>query len=345
MKKKRKFYGKRIKGRGYHICLSVRCVTVNSCDDMVDPLRVAVIGAAGYIGENHTRVCFELPNAEVIYVVDRNVSKAKEIGERYHVKNICSDYKKIDLNKIDATIVATPTPSHAEISLYFLNHGKDVLVEKPMALTLEEADEMIKVASENNCILMNCLTELYSPIVRKLKDVIEGKKIYSIETIRKSKYDPEYEKYGDLPRDLIIHDISICRYTLDEEPYVVFVIGNKYKSKKYEDSVQAILKYGQTTVIHEANRISEKKIRKMILNCDDCEIYVDHLSRKIEIYTSTSIDSEDVKKIYGYGEPLKIQNMEFMECCQTRNEPKANGVEGKKNLEHALKILEKMNRL
>ncbi len=307
-------------------------------------LRVGVVGV-GVMGSIHARVYYELPGVKLTCVVDRDKERAKTIANRYGAKAFF-DVKDL-IGKVDAVTVAVPTSLHAEVSKYLMEKGVDVLVEKPIALTLEEAREMIKVAKENDRILMVGHIERFNPIVEVLKSILKNEKIHEIETRRRN---PFYSRINDcgVALDLLVHDIDVVRYITEKEPEVDYVIGGSVKSK-HEDWVKVIMKYGNIPVIHMTDRRTQKKIRKIEVTCEDKLIDVDYINQEMRIFSKASVVYNDLPSfvenmevIKSKGEPLKKEIVEFINCVKERKKPSVDGEEGKKNLEIALGVLKKM---
>src|SRR5215470_6361217 len=125
-------------------------------------LRIAVIGV-GHLGKHHARILSALPGAELVAVVDTNTARAAEIAAA-HRTTALNDARDL-AGKVDAVTIAVPTAIHRDIALPFLDAGVSVLVEKPMARSLAEADEMIAAAAKGNTILAVGHTERFNPAV------------------------------------------------------------------------------------------------------------------------------------------------------------------------------------
>ena len=114
------------------------------------PIKVGVIGT-GYLGQHHARIYSEIPDAELVAIADIDEEKAKGFAEKYSCK-ACSDYKEI-IDRVDALSIVTPTVYHHKIAMECLSAGKDLLIEKPITKTVEEADELLSIAKDKGLIL------------------------------------------------------------------------------------------------------------------------------------------------------------------------------------------------
>ena len=309
-------------------------------------MRVGVVGA-GVMGSLHSRVYYELPGVELVGVADTDLQKAREVANMYGALAF-NDVKEL-LGRVDAVTVAVPTKFHKDITKLFLENGVDVLVEKPMSLSLAEAEEMIKAARVNNRILMVGHIERFNPIIESLKNIIKNENVQEIETRRRNPFVSRIEDCG-VTLDIMVHDIDVVRYITGEDPKLDYVIGGPVKSK-HDDWSKVVMKYGTIPVVHMADRRTQKKIRKIEVNCEDKLIDVDYVNQEIKIYSQAKpvyngrpYFTEKIETIKSAGEPLKLELIEFVDCVKKRRKPKVNGEEGKKNLEIVLKILEKMER-
>src|SRR3989338_1309549 len=143
---------------------------------MASPLKVAVIGV-GHLGKEHARIYAGLPQAELIGVCDTNADK-KEISGIYGVP-FYSDYRKV-IPLVDAVSIATPTSTHYAIAREFLEKGTHTLVEKPITLRLEDANELIDLAREKNCALQVGHIERHNPGLRRIEQIAKNIRFFEI---------------------------------------------------------------------------------------------------------------------------------------------------------------------
>ncbi len=307
-------------------------------------MKVGVVGA-GMMGSLHSRVYYELPGVELAAVVDKDLEKARKTAEKYGARAF-SDMKEL-VGKVDAVTVAVPTSLHKDVSVFFLKNGIDVLVEKPMALTIEEADEMIKTAEENNRVFMVGHIERFNPAIGALREMVKNEKIYEIETRRRNPFISRINDCG-VVLDLMVHDIDVVRYITGETPKIDYVVGGSVKSK-HEDWAKVFVRYGDIPAVHLSDRRTQKKIRNIEVTCEDKLIVVDYFRQTINVYSQAKIIygtiptfAEKMETVNVRGEPLKLELSEFMDCVKTRRKPCVDGEEGKKNMQIISQILEKM---
>jgi predicted dehydrogenase len=134
------------------------------------PVKAGVIGV-GYLGQHHARIYSELEGADLIGVVDIDARKADAFAEKCHCAAFY-DYRDI-LEKVDALSIVTPTTSHYSIAIDCLKAGKDILIEKPITVTVEEADELIAESEKKGCIIQVGHLERYNPAVLSASDMFK----------------------------------------------------------------------------------------------------------------------------------------------------------------------------
>ncbi|MEK7742079.1 MAG: Gfo/Idh/MocA family oxidoreductase, partial [Nitrospirota bacterium] len=166
-------------------------------------VKVGVIGT-GYLGQHHARIYSEIEDAELIALVDIDEEKARSLAAKYNCKAY-SDYKDI-INELDAVSIVTPTILHHKIALDCIKAGKDLLIEKPITVSVAEADELISEAGKKNCILQVGHVERYNPAVVAVSGLIKNPRF--LESERVSPFTGRSTDI-DITLDLMIHDIDI----------------------------------------------------------------------------------------------------------------------------------------
>ena len=166
-------------------------------------LRLGVVGV-GYLGKFHAEKYAHMPEVELVGVVDSNESQADEIANHLGTEAYY-DHKEL-FGRLDAVSIVVPTEHHYDVSRDFLNHDVDVLIEKPMTSTLDQADQLIRMAEERGCIIQVGHLERYNPAVVALQDVVNQPRF--IESHRLSMF-KERGLDVSVVLDLMIHDIDI----------------------------------------------------------------------------------------------------------------------------------------
>ena len=295
-------------------------------------LRVGVIGV-GTMGKNHARVYNEMENADLVGIADVNERRVKEIANQHKTKAF-TDYKDLLDEDLDAVSIAVPTVFHKKVALDFIKEGVNCLIEKPIAINIEDAKEIIRETEKNNVKLAIGHIERFNPAVTKLKEIIEKGilgKMLLISTRRVGPSVPRIKDVGIIV-DLATHDIDVVRYLIGEEPVNIFAKSGGIKNKKGDYAI-VLLDFGDVSASIEVNWFTPHKVRSLVATGTEGIAYLDYLKQEVIIYNS---EWEMIPKIERK-EPLKVELEHFLECVKEDKEPRVNGYEGLKVLEIAIK--------
>jgi predicted dehydrogenase len=240
-------------------------------------LRVAVIGV-GHLGQHHARIYASLPGCKLVAVADTSAPRAAEIAQRHGVEAL-SDWRALE-GKVDAVSVAVPTDRHAEVASSFLDAGVAVLVEKPIASCLEDADRLIAASRRRGCLLGVGHTERFNPAVEALARRARDPRF--IEAHRLGSFAPRSLDI-DVVLDLMIHDIDIALLLVGREVCSVEASGVNALTP-HVDIANARIVFETGCVANlTASRISGGRTRKIrvfqrdsYLSCDCAERSVEH---------------------------------------------------------------------
>lgn len=304
-------------------------------------IRAAVIGT-GYLGKFHAQKYAQLDESDLVAVVDINIDMAKEIGEPLGA-TAYSDYTEL-FGKVDAVSIVTPTETHHKIAKEFLSHGIDVLVEKPITVTVEEAEDLIATAKEKDAILQVGHLERFNAAVIALEDKLHNPMF--IESHRLSPF-PNRATDVSVVLDLMIHDIDIILNLVDSEVETVHAAGIPVISNKV-DIANARLTFKNGCVANvTASRVSLEQQRRIRLFQSDAYITIDYAKQHIFILRPVpaleeggmpSIAKEDMDIVSA--DALLEEIRSFLNCVITRESPLVGGTAGLKALEVAHKIQE-----
>jgi predicted dehydrogenase len=295
-------------------------------------LAVAVVGS-GSFGKNHLRVLRELPDVEIIGVVDPDPARTAECG--------CPAFN--DVREIfglaDAAVVAVPTTAHSEVGCALLEAGMDVLVEKPIAPDAASARKLIEGADRNGRILQVGHLEQFNPAVQALRRAATLPLFFEIH--RMSVFTPRSLDV-DVVLDLMIHDIDILLSITRAGPTEVRAAGIRILSPKV-DIANVRLAFANGCVANlTASRVSTEKIRKLRLFQPDEYISLDYSRQDIARISvrggQVGFDSLSVE----HQEPLRLELESFLECVRTRKQPLVTGHDALRALEVSLEILDKI---
>ena len=297
-------------------------------------VRVGVVGV-GYLGQHHARIYSELEESELVAVVDVDEKKAGTFAGKYNCEAF-NDYRKI-FHKVDALSIVTPTTYHYEIALECLSAGKDILIEKPITVTVEEADELIKESRHRNCIIQVGHLERYNPAILAASDFFKSPVF--IESERLSPFLGRATDV-DVTLDLMIHDIDIMLSLIARPVKTIRAVGGKVLTDKI-DVAKAWLEFeGGCAALATVSRMSPEKHRTLKVFQKDSFISIDYQNSEIKRFyrTAGTISSEVIKP--EKKEPLKEELKDFIRCVRERIKPKVSAVEGRDALKVVLEINE-----
>jgi predicted dehydrogenase len=301
------------------------------------PLRVAVIGA-GHLGRHHARILASLPDVVLTAVVDTNRARADEIAAAHHT-HAAYDYHDV-LGRIDAVTVAVPTELHSMIVVPFLRAGIPVLVEKPIARTLAEADAMIGAALEANATLAVGHTERFNPAVAAASPAVRNPRF--IEVHRLGTF-PERSLDIDVVFDLMIHDLDVLLSLVAAPVESIEAVGVPVLTGRV-DIANARLRFANGCIANlTASRISRERIRKIRFFQPSTYLSIDYLTQKVEVWRLTrdggpapAIEGGEIDVVAT--EPLQIELADFVAAVLMRRAPLVTGHDGRRALALAADI-------
>ncbi|MDB6139449.1 MAG: Oxidoreductase [Verrucomicrobiaceae bacterium] len=310
---------------------------------MSKAFRVGVAGV-GAIGRNHARVMAELAAASqgviefgAIYDVDQK--RAEELAATFHTKAVSSLEDFVAL--VDAATVAVPTVAHREIGGYLLDHGKHVLVEKPIADTLEDAQWLVNKALGHGLILQVGHIERFNPVMTQLEERMNSPRF--IESHRLSPFPNRSMDIG-VVLDVMIHDIEIILHLVKSPLVDVDAVGIPVLTRR-EDIANARLKFENGCVANiTASRVSPEKLRKIRVFQSECYLSLDYQEQSGWIYRRDGMQIVREEVTVEKDEPLKLELAAFVECARQGKRPVVSGQEGTEALRLALQITEQIER-
>jgi len=301
-------------------------------------VRVGVIGV-GYLGQHHARIYHEIEDTELTAVVDIDKRKADAFKEKYGCEAY-TNYRDV-LHKVDALSIVTPTASHYCIALDCLKAGKDILVEKPITVTVEEADELIAESEKMGCILQVGHLERYNPAVLAASKMVKEPRF--IESERLSPFLGRGTDV-DVTLDLMIHDVDIIMSLISLPVKEIRAVGAKVLSDKI-DVAKAWLAFENGCIaLATVSRLSPEKQRRLKVFQKDSFISIDYQNSEIKRHFRTKEGiSFDVIALENK-EPLGEELKDFISCVKERRRPRVSAVEGRAALKIVLEISEMIKR-
>jgi predicted dehydrogenase len=311
----------------------------------VRTLNFGVIGY-GYWGPHLVRNLGTLPNSNVRFIADLDAGRLAQAGQAFREPQLTSNLQELFESDIDAVIVATPVKSHFTLAKQALLANKHVFVEKPLAVTVEEVEELVALARERHLALMVGYTFLYHSSVRELRRMLrEGElgRLYYIDAQRLNL--GLYRRDVNVVWDLAPHDLSMLRYLLDGDPTSIRADGASHVTPGIEDVAYVHLRYPDGLIAHlQVSWLHPTKVRRFTLVGDRKMALYDDVDPqdKIRIYDrgvdhpahSTTFEEFQISYRNGaitiptipFAEPLRVACAHFADCIRSGETPLTDGV-------------------
>lgn len=308
----------------------------------MSPVRMAVIGV-GYLGRFHAEKLSRMKHVDLVGVVDPDQKQAEKVAAKNGAKAFGSHEEVLGL--IDAACVVTPTVSHAQVAGDLLAAGKDVLCEKPLTATLEEADNLLALAKEHGRILQVGHLERFNPAVEEtLRRVTTP---VFIECNRIAPFKARATDV-DVALDLMIHDLDIILAMVGQMPSEVRAVGVPVLGK-HADIVNARLEFPGGCVANvTASRLALKDERKMRIFQPESYLALDFKKRRLLVVEGVEFKPGKRPKVktqrprFGKSDPLESELASFVEAVRTRGVPRVSGEAGRAALACAMMVRQRV---
>ncbi|MGJ3244614.1 MAG: Gfo/Idh/MocA family oxidoreductase [Elainellaceae cyanobacterium] len=315
------------------------------------PIRIGVIGV-GNMGQHHTRVLSLLKDVELIGVADVNAERGIDTASKYQVR-FYEDYKDL-LPHVDAVCIAVPTRLHHDVGMTCLQAGVHVLIEKPIAASIAEAESLVNAAAEFHRILQVGHIERFNPAFQELSKVLKTEEILALEAHRMSPYSTRANDVS-VVLDLMIHDIDLLMELVGVPVAKLTSSGSRASDSGYLDYVTATLGFANGIVATvTASKVTHRKTRRIAAHCKHSLTEADFLNNEILIHRQTTANcSTDygqvlyrqdglIEKVYTSNiEPLHAELEHFVSCVRGGNQPSVGGEQALKALRLA-SLIEQM---
>lgn len=302
-------------------------------------LKTAVIGV-GYLGNFHAQKFASLPDTDLIAVCDIDAERCNEMANTHNTKAVY-DYREL-LGKVDAVSIAVPTSLHHEVAKAFLSTGTHVLLEKPIASTLVEADDLIHTANENNALLQIGHLERFNSVLVALEKVLDHPRF--IDSVRIAPYKIRGTDIN-VVLDLMIHDIDILQSILGSPIVSIHANGAPVLSD-HIDLANARLRFQSGCVANvSASRVSFKAERKLRIFQHDAYITVDMHNKKLAIHRKGESemfpgvpDIVHEEQVFEQSDALKDEIIAFIQSIHQNRPATVSGQDGRNALATAIEI-------
>lgn len=310
-------------------------------------LRVAVIGV-GYLGRFHAAKYAGIDGVELVAVVDRDAHQAAEVAREVGTRAV-DDHRHL-LGRVDAVSVVVPTPAHYAVARDFLEHGADVLIEKPITTRLDEADELIRIAAARGRFIQVGHLERFNPAVVALRERIAA--VRFIESHRLSLFKPRCTDVS-VVLDLMIHDLDLILHLVGSAVTEIRAAGISVVSP-HLDIANARLAFANGCVANvTASRLATRNERKMRLFQPDAYLTIDfgnHTATVIRPDATAAADAGGLpgmhteRRTLDAGDALDDEIRSFVTAVRRRSVPEVTGEMGRDALRLALAIMDRIER-
>ncbi len=303
------------------------------------------------MGQNHARIFFHSDAIQLVAVADPYKEQVEKVARHYNAQSYLHYRDMLDNEEVDAVSIAVPTNMHKEVALYALEKGKHVLLEKPIASTEEEAQEIIHKAQQQQRKLMIGHIERFNPAIQELKVRLqkgELGEIYKIDVQRIGPFPSRITDVGVIV-DLSVHDLDVINYLIEDTPVRIYAETQQRLHPKHEDSVTALIRYSQGALaVLNINYLSPTKTRQLKIFGKKGMFLVNYLDQELYFYENKgfttdnweSVSEGDMKKItIPKKELLQLEIESFVRCIKEDTEPAISGEHGLSSLKIAHAIL------
>ena len=298
---------------------------------MTKPFRAAVVGV-GHLGRHHARLLARLPDVELAGVVDRDAARAAAVAAEFGTR-AASRIEELGAD-LDGVAVAVPTAAHADVALPLLRNGTAVLVEKPIATSVEEADALVAAAAASGATLAVGHTERHNPAVTTARELVSAPRF--IEGHRLAEF-ARRSLDIDVVFDLMIHDLDIVLAMVGTEPASIEAVGVPVLTERV-DIANARIRFRNGCLVNlTASRISRDRVRKLRVFEPHAYVSLDYGAQEVEAWRVTR-DGPGEPAIEGggvpvaRGEPLHRELADFVRACRTGSPPRVTGEDGRRAL-------------
>jgi UDP-N-acetylglucosamine 3-dehydrogenase len=307
--------------------------------------RVAVIGV-GAMGYNHARVYADLPDVELVGVADVDERAVLAASQKYHCGGY-TDYRQLLAEaQPEAITIAVPTVDHLEVALHAIERGIHVLIEKPIAFTLDEGQAIIAAAEASGTRLMIGHIERFNPAVLALKARLEAGelgRVFQIDARRQGPFPARVKDVG-VVIDLAVHDLDVMRYITGAEVMRAYAETERRIHSSHEDLLSGLVRLDDGTVgTLTINWLTPTKIRELVVTGELGMFRVDYLTQDLYFFENGTVNGSDwpalrmlrgvsegrmIRYVVAKKEPLRLEQEAFLAAVRGEQPVMVTGEDG-----------------
>lgn len=308
--------------------------------------RIGVIGV-GLMGERHCRVYANLRGVELVGVYDANSVRGREIADKYDVRTF--DSPAALLHEVDGVTIATPTPVHFDLAMESIAAGAHTLIEKPMALTLEQGRVLVEVARASGLAVQVGHIERFNPGYIELKNVADDLPVVAITIRRLNSFDASNTDV-DVINDLMLHDIDLLLNLVSQPVEGLSAYGRSMRNGAIDHAVANFGFRDGPIATLIASRVTQQKVRTVDITARNAYVEGDLLNKSLTIhrrvfgeYLNTTLhkyrQESVIEQIYiPAAEPLMLQLQHFIGCIREKRKPDVSPEDGLRAMQVAAEI-------
>lgn len=311
----------------------------------MNALRVGVIGV-GHLGYHHARIYSELLETRLAGVMDIDDQRAVSVGEMLQVPYFSDLDEFLEKASPDALSIVVPTVAHYEVAKKVMERGIHVLIEKPVTKTVDEAEELLKMAAQKNLVLQVGHIERFNSAVQYVRGICKPP-LY-IQTRRLGPFSSRVADVG-VVLDLMIHDIDIILSLVGSEISEISAYGRSVFTE-HEDIASAHLTFKNGAISHIlVSRASEKRLRTLEIMERERYITLNYETQDVSIHRCIRNNGMGLMEVIEHPvfpkhEPLKMELQHFISCVKEGRQPMVGIADGKRALEIAVEVLRQINK-
>jgi predicted dehydrogenase len=319
--------------------------------------RIGIVGL-GAMGRNHARILEELDAAELVAVCDPS-EEAMDWAATRRLKGYRSYQELFEGEKLDAVTVAVPTRFHLEVGLAALERGLHVLMEKPIAVDLDEARKLVSTAEQRGAVLAVGHVERFNPAVRELKrrlDAGDLGRIFQVHSRRQGPFPARVRDVGAVI-DLATHDLDVMRYLLGVEVVRLYAETEQRIHTEHEDMLNGLLRFENGVVgVVQVNWLTPTKIRELSVLGERGMLQLNYITQDLVFYENSFVSTEHppalltgvsegklVRHKVDRSEPLRVELESFLASVAGKTPPEVGGEDGLRALALALDLVRSGN--
>ncbi|MCF4113621.1 Gfo/Idh/MocA family oxidoreductase [Dethiosulfovibrio acidaminovorans] len=307
--------------------------------------RMGVVGV-GHLGQHHARIYTEILGAQLVGVMDENSERASSIGQHLGVPYYDDIDEFLDSARPDGISVVVPTVNHFEVARKALLRGVNVLIEKPVTTTVEEAEQLLTMAAEKDLVLQVGHIERFNSAIQYVSKISHEPMF--LQSRRLGPFSSRISDVG-VVLDLMIHDIDIVLSLVNSSIENISATGRKIRSD-YEDIASAQLSFENGSMAHIlVSRVSERRLRQMEIMEPERYLSINYETQDVSIHrcvnqSGTGLVEVIEHPIFPKSEPLKLELQHFVSCVRDGKQPLVGISDGKRALEIAVEVLKQIHR-